>query len=53
MPMTDIAPTNVFQAAIFLALGLYFVINHPESKMPTAENATATVPVTKLSDFGD
>lgn len=41
-------PTNTFHAAIYLALGLYRAIIMPENSIPNAENANATVPVTKL-----
>lgn len=48
IPITDIAPTKTFQDAMYLALGLYLDMQIPDKRTPIAENAKATVPVTKL-----
>ena len=51
--MTEKTPTMTFQAAIYLALGLYLDMMIPDIKTPTAENTNATVPVTKLEAEAD
>ena len=48
IPTTEKNPQATFQAAIYLARGLYLDIANPDSNIPIAENANATVPVTKL-----
>lgn len=53
IPMTDNNPTSTFQAAKYLARGLNFDITKPEARIPIAENASATVPVTKLLTEAD
>lgn len=53
MPITESSPTKTFQAAIYRALGLYFEMTIPDRSTPIAENASATVPVTKLDVEAD
>lgn len=47
-PATITAPTNTFQAAHFLALGLYLLKMKPLNKIPKDVNANPTDPVQKL-----
>lgn len=53
MPITDINPMMTFQAARYLALGVYFPITTPEIKIPKAENISPRTPVIKLDAAAD
>lgn len=48
IPANVMKPTITFQAAIFLAEGLNFVIMYPGIKTPMAHTPSIVVPVTKL-----
>lgn len=53
IPTIDKAPTKTFQMASERAFGLNFDITKPDDKIPNAEKAKATVPVTRLDTDAD